>query len=165
MMGDYQKEAAFLRQCLHYDDTAERHKLVESITQLQGNERCVRRALWLMILLGALAVAGLGYSAVFLGDYPQELVGSMTQFITQLFCVLGLASMICMPVFLGLGAIYRKEMNQRLDECRQLAAKLLESRLGNPRAPDPRMILQEREPRPSDGPRQAAAQAAAFPRE
>jgi uncharacterized membrane protein YuzA (DUF378 family) len=164
MMGDYQKEAAFLRQCLHYDDTAERHKLVESITQLQGNERCVRRALWLMMLLGALAVAGLGYSAVFLRDYPQELLGSMTQFITQLFCVLGLASMICMPVFLGLGAIYRKEMNQRLDECRQLAAKLLESRLGNPRAPDSPTILQEREPRPSQGPR-PAAEAAPFPRE
>ena len=165
MMSDYQRQAAFLRQCLRYDDTAERHKLEQSITQLQGNERCVRRALWLMSLLGGAALVGLGYSAVFLGDYPQNLLGSLTQLITYLFCVLGLAAMICLPVFLGLGAFYRKELDQRLDEGRQLAAKLLAARLGEPRAPDSPTILQERELRPSQGPGPAAAEAAPFPRE
>jgi hypothetical protein len=34
--------------------------------------------------------------------------------------------------FVGLGAVYRKELDQRREECRRLATKLLESRLGKP---------------------------------
>src|SRR5437879_8848596 len=43
IMSEHQRETAFLRQCILYDDTGERHKLEESITQLQRNELCVRR--------------------------------------------------------------------------------------------------------------------------
>ena len=68
-MSEHQKQTAFLRQCLLYDDTAERHKLEERITQIQRDERVVRRAVLLMALLAALALAGLGYSAVFMADY------------------------------------------------------------------------------------------------
>jgi len=39
-----------------------------------------------------------------------------------------------MVAFTGLGVVYRKELDQRREECRRLAAKLLESRLGKPRA-------------------------------
>ena len=49
-MSEHQKQTAFLRQCLLYDDTGEGHKLEESITQLQRNERCVRRAVGVMAL-------------------------------------------------------------------------------------------------------------------
>ena len=76
MMNEHQQQTAFLRQCLLYDDTEERHKLEEKITRLQVDERCVRRAVWLMALFAALAMAGLGYAAVFLADYP--LVGKQT---------------------------------------------------------------------------------------
>ena len=73
-MSDHQRETAFLRQCIHYDDTAERHNLDERLTQAQRDERCVRCAVWLMALLTALAMAGLCYSAVFLADFPEQVI-------------------------------------------------------------------------------------------
>ena len=133
-MSDHQRETAFLRQVILYDDTAERHKLEESITQLQGNERCVRRAVWLMALLVALSMAGLCYSTVFLADLPQNMSQLVTPLISKVFCAFGLGSLICLVSFLGLAAAYRKHLDQRREECRRLAAKLLESRLGKPRA-------------------------------
>ena len=133
-MSEHQKQTAFLRQCLLYDDTAERHKLEESLTQLQRNERCVRRAVWLMALLVALAIAGLFYSAVVPADDPKTMSQLITQFASKVFCALGLGSLICLVSFAGLGVIHRNKLDQRREECRRLAAKLLESRLGKPRA-------------------------------
>ena len=97
-MSEHERHTAFLRQCIGYDDTGERHKLEESITQLQGNERCMRRAVWLMALLVALAMAGLCYSAVFLTDY--HLLQFGTALISKVLCALGLGSLICLVLFL-----------------------------------------------------------------
>ena len=133
-MSEHQKQTAFLRQCLLYDDSGERQELEESITQLQRNERCVRRAVWLMALLVALAMAGLCYSAVVPADDPQTMSQFVTQFTSKVFCALGLGSLICLVAFTGLGVVHRNKLDQRLEECRRLAAKLLESRLGKPRA-------------------------------
>jgi len=63
---------------------------------------------------------------------------NMSQFVTQsiskVFCALGLGSLICLVSFLGPGVAYRKDLDRRREECRRLAAKFLESRLGKPRA-------------------------------
>lgn len=131
-MNDRQRQTEFLRQCLLYEESDERHKLAERIRQVQQNERCVRRAVWLMVLMAALAFAGLAYSAIFMEDFPQNVPGFLTRFLTKVFCVLGLASLICIPAFVGLEVVYRRELNKRREECRRLAAKLLESRLGKP---------------------------------
>jgi hypothetical protein len=129
-MSQHEKETAFLRYCLVYDETEERHKLEASITQLQRDERCVRRALWVMAILAALAAIGLGYCAVFSSDYPDNTSRLMTQFIPKVFCALGLSSLISLLAFLALGARNRKKLDQRREECRRLAARLLETRLG-----------------------------------
>jgi len=96
--------------------------------QLQRDERCVRRAVWLMGLFTALAIAGLGYSALFLADFPQN----KSHLALKLFGALGLASLISLLAFVAFWAAHRKEMGQRREECRRLAAKFLESRLGKP---------------------------------
>jgi hypothetical protein len=85
-----------------------------------------------MVLSTALSMAGLGYAAIFLVDYPQNISRFMTQLITKSLCVLGLGSLICLAAFVALGAVYRKRLDQQRDECRQLAGKLFETRLGNP---------------------------------
>jgi hypothetical protein len=131
-MNDRQRQTEFLRKCLLYDDSSECHTLAERIRQLQDKERCVRRAVCLMILLGALAFAGLGYLAVFLEDFPRNLPGFMTRFVTQTCCVLALSSLICIAAFMGLEVVYRKELDKRREQCRCLATKLLEARLGKP---------------------------------
>jgi hypothetical protein len=133
-MSEHQKQTAFLRQCLLYDDTAERHELEENITQLQRNERCLRRAVWLMAVLVALAMAGLFYTAVVPADDPRNMSQFVAQFASRVFCALGLGSLICLVAFTGLGVVHRNKLDQRREECRRIAAKLLESRLGKPRA-------------------------------
>src|SRR5437867_4094821 len=110
MMSQHQRETEFLRRCLLYDDSTERHQLDERLTHLERNERCVRRAVWLMAVLTALAVAGLCYAAVFMADYPRNVPQFVTPLITRIFCALGLASVICMLAFVGLGAVYRREL-------------------------------------------------------
>src|SRR4051812_10199565 len=121
MMSEHEKETAFLRQCLLYHDTVERHELDETLSQLQGDERCLRRALWLMVVLTALAATGLGYCAVFSGDYPQNASRFMTQFMTKVFSVLALSSLISLLAFVGDWFIHRRRLDRRREDCRRLA--------------------------------------------
>lgn len=145
IVNDYQRETEFLRQCIRYDDTVEHHELEERITELQRDERCVRRAVWLMALFAALALVGLGYGGVFLADFPLNLSQLTEQLIFKVLCALGAGSLICLGAFLGLSAIYRKELDQRREECRRLAMKLLESHLGKPPIMPSPGIIKERE--------------------
>ncbi len=133
-MSEHQKQTAFLRQCLIYHDTAERHKLEERITRIQRDERCVRRAIWLMAVLAALAMGSLCYAAVFMADYPLNVSQFVTRLVIKALCALGIGSLICLLSFVGLGVVYRRELDQRREECRQVATRLMESRLGRPSA-------------------------------
>ena len=130
-MSDHQKDTAFLTQLISYDDTDERRNLAEQIARLQRDERCVRRAIWLMLLVTALALAGIGYGAVF-RLHPMNMEQFITQFGIKILSALALGSLICVVTFLGLGASYRIELAKRRDECRRLAAKFLEARFGAP---------------------------------
>ena len=130
MTSEHRRQTAFLRHCLLYDDSTGRHELEKRITQLQHDEFCVRRAVWLMALFAALAMAGLGYYAIFVAKYPLNLPDIAVQWIIKLLCALGVGSIICLLAFLGLGVIYRKDLDLRREECRQLAMKIMESRLG-----------------------------------
>ena len=121
---DPREETAFLRQCILYEETAERHQLAQRITQAHRDERSVWRAVWLMALFTALAVAGL-YS------FPESFPASQS-FLLKGLLALGLASPLCLVVFLGLWLGYRKELNRRRVECRRFIAQLLEAKLASP---------------------------------
>ena len=128
MMNEHQKHTEFLRHCLRYGESTEHQALEKQITQIQRDERCVQRAVWLMAILTALAVAGLGYPAILVENFPYN----APQFIVNLVCALGVASLISLLVFVVLGMAYRRKLDQRREECRQLVTKLLVSRLGTP---------------------------------
>jgi hypothetical protein len=128
MMSEHQKHTEFLRQCILYDESARRQELAEGISQIQRDARCVRRAVWLMAMLIALVVAGLGYEMILVDNFPYNL----PQLIINLVCALGIGSLISLLVFMGLGMVYRRKLDQQREECRQLVARLLESRLGKP---------------------------------
>lgn len=148
-MNDRQRQTEFLRKCLLYDASTESQTLGERIRQLQHNERCVGRRVWLMVLIEALALAGLAYLAIFMDDFPQNMPGFMARFITQLFCVMGLSALICVTVFLGLQTVYRKRLSDGREECRRLATKFLESRLAKPCAKtQPQEVRQPRSSEP-----------------
>jgi hypothetical protein len=125
-MSEHQRHTEFLRQCIRYDESARRQELVEGIARIQCDARCVRRAAWLMAVLTALVVAGLGYGTVLVDNFPYN----APQFIVNLIYALGLGSLISLLAFAGLGMVYRRQLDQRREECRQRVARLLESRLG-----------------------------------
>jgi len=129
-MNDHHRQTEFLKHCLGYDESARCRELKQQITQIQRDDRCVRRMVWLMALLTALAVAGLTYPAILLANFPY----SAPQSIVNLVCALGVASLISLVAFVILGMVYRKRLDQRREECRLLVTNLLESRLGNPAA-------------------------------
>jgi hypothetical protein len=127
-MSDHEKHTEFLRQCILYDKSARRQELHEGITQIQRDARCVRRAVRLMAMLTALVVAVLGYEMILVDNFPYNI----PQFIMNIICGLGMGSLISLLAFMGLGMVYRMKLDQRREECRQLVARLLESRLGKP---------------------------------
>jgi hypothetical protein len=132
MSNDHERETAFLRRCIRYDLSDTGRQLDERITQVQRDERCLRRATWLMGLVAVLAAAGLGYGVVLMDDFPSHLSAFASQFVIKGFCTLGIGSLICLVAFTGIGFVYRRELNQRREECRGLVTKLLESHLGGP---------------------------------
>jgi hypothetical protein len=128
LMSEYRKEVEFLRQCIVYEESAERQKLEQEIAYIQRHARGVQRASWLMAFLTALSVAGLGCPAILLESFPYN----APRFIVNLVCALGMASLISLLLCARLGLVYRKKMDQRKEACRQMVTKLLESRLSKP---------------------------------
>jgi hypothetical protein len=116
----------FLAQSIRYDESARRQELTEEIVQIQRDARCIRRAMWLMAILAALVVLGLGYGVILVDNFPNN----VPQFILNIFSVLTVSWLICILAFAGLGMVYRRKLDRRREECRQIVTRLLESRLG-----------------------------------
>ncbi|HXC97711.1 MAG TPA: hypothetical protein VN048_00110 [Verrucomicrobiae bacterium] len=134
MPTEHEKETAFLRRCIRYDLSAAGRQLDERITQVQRDERCLRRASWLMAMVAGLAMAGLGYGAVLLDDFPGRISVFTSLSVIKIFCAVGIGSLICLLAFTGAGLFHRRELSRRRDECRSLVTKLLESHLGEPQS-------------------------------
>jgi len=128
MMSDHEKHTEFLRECIRYDESARQKELMEEIARIQRDERCVRRAVWLMAILAALAVFGFGYGVILVSNFPNN----FPQFLLNIFSVLAVSWLVCILAFAGLGMIYRLKLDRRREECRQIVTRLLESRLGRP---------------------------------
>jgi hypothetical protein len=88
----------------------------------------------LVAFLAALAVAGLGYAAVFRDSSPDQASVLTAQFVMNVICALCLGSLISLLAFTGLGFVYDRELNRLHVEARSLVTKLLECRFGEPHA-------------------------------
>jgi hypothetical protein len=103
------------------DERFERAKFEERLGEVRREARCVRRAVWLMVFLTALAVVGLGYSTLFIPHWPQTMTQFMMQWTVKAHCVLGSASLTCAIAFSGLDLVYRRKLTRHQDECDRLA--------------------------------------------
>lgn len=130
-MSEHQRETAFLRRVILYDDSDEHRNLEKSIAQVQHDERCVHRMAWVMALFLMLALAGLAYGAILHKNFPYN----GPDLVFKVLCEVILASLICLMAFAGLLTVYRRKLNRLRDECRQLITRLLESHLGKPHIP------------------------------
>ena len=130
-MSEQQRDTAFLTRLISYDDSDERHNLAEKIARLQNDERCVKRAAWLMVLFAALATAGISYAAVFL-LHPDNVMQFLDQPMIKALSAIALSSVLCLLAFNALAVFYRMELARHRDQCRCLAMKILEARLNRP---------------------------------
>jgi len=155
-LSGHQREMSFLRHLMHYDDTGERHELEGEVAQAQSKERSARRAVWLMTVLMALALVGLGYSAILLEDFPQN----KTQLMMRIFYALGLASLVSLLAFAGFWIVCLGDLNEQRDRCRRFVTRVVESRLGKPathslprivRASVPRSVVDAEDRKAADG--------------
>jgi len=126
-MSEHQIETAFLQRAILYDDSDERRQLEGSIARVQRDQRSVRRMAWVMVLFLLLALSGIAYGAILHKDFPFN--GAERTF--RILCELVLALLICLGGLAGLLTVYRRKLNRLRGECRQLLARVLESRLGN----------------------------------
>ena len=133
-MSENEKDMAFLRRILRYDDTDEQAELQKRITQLQRDESCVCRVMSVMFVFAALGLAALAYGAVLEDDFSYK----EFRFAIRILFDLGAASLICLMALAGLLAIYRTRLNELREQCRQLIAKLMMSHMGEPHVATPR---------------------------
>jgi hypothetical protein len=127
-MNARQIEASFLRHIIPQDDSDEARKLENRIAQVQRDDRCVQRFASVMALFLLLALVGVGYETMLQKNFPDD--GSHPGI--RVLCEIGLASLICLAAFAGLLMGYRKKLRRLRQECRQLAARLLEPELAKP---------------------------------
>ena len=127
-MSEHEKHTEFLTQCLLYDESAGRDELIKEIARIQSDLHCLQRALWLMAVSGALIVVVLSYEGVLAQNFPYK----TSQSIINLIFAAGVAVLISFLAFVGLWMVNRWKLDVRREECRQMVAKLLESRLGKP---------------------------------
>jgi hypothetical protein len=127
-MSEYKKQAEFLKSLMSYEDSVENRMLSERLSTAERNERCLLYACRLVAVIALLGAAGIGYSAVLL---PQFFDNS-THVVVHFFSALGLGSLMCLAVFLGLWFWYRGMVNRIHEECRRVIAVMLESRFQKP---------------------------------
>jgi hypothetical protein len=123
-MSEHQKQAAFLRALMAYEDGIEHQLLKERLCAAEKNERCLVYACRLVGCLVLVGLAGLGYSAVLLPQFFDNSPHVLIQF----FSALGLGSMMCLGVFGGLWFWYRIAVNRVYDECRKVVMRMIEVR-------------------------------------
>jgi len=143
MPSEHQRETAFLRRCILYEEGSEGRHLDERITQIQRDERFLRRATLLTLLLATLVGLGFGYMVFLIEDLPNHISPFAAEFISKTVCALGIGSGISLLAFGWLGIRNRRELNLRREQCRQMVTTLLERRLGKLPTPRPNGELQE----------------------
>jgi len=119
-MSEREKQARFLKELMRTEPCDELLAIQAQIHKVERDERCIRSALWLVLILGLLSGAGLGYCAVFLQDFFQN----ATPTLVKVFCALGLACGICLVGFLGFWFWTRGICNRLYEDCRNLIISL-----------------------------------------
>jgi hypothetical protein len=116
----HKEPGAFLRALIMHLDGEERRQLHDSLAKAEREEKCIRRAVFLTMLLLLLAVAGLGYCAILL----PEVFRNPTHLLVRSLSVLGLGSLISQAVFLGYLRWHRSVVTRLHEECRRLVLAL-----------------------------------------
>ena len=141
-MTAHKKPGAFLKALLLHLDSEERRQLHDSLATAEREEKCIRRAVFLMVVLLMVSVAGLGYCALLL----PEVFRNPTHLLMRSLSALGLGSLISQVVFLGYLLWHRTVVTRLHEECRRLILALARSYLQVSPAPIPAVHVQAQPP-------------------
>jgi hypothetical protein len=125
-MSERQKQADFIKQLLACDDCLEHRQLQERLVSSERDERCLRRACRLVVVITLVALAVLGYLTVLPMSESNARIG---QVLHNLFQVLALGSGMCLGVFVAL-VFWQRSLVQRLyDEGRHFITNQVQNRV------------------------------------
>ena len=124
-MLDHETQAVFLKALIAYDDGEASLQLRDSLAKADRESKCIRRTMFVLVILFILSLAGLGYCAILL---PQIFFNS-THFVTISLSVLGLASLIAQLELFGCLLWHRFAVDRLHKECRLRVLLLVESQL------------------------------------
>jgi hypothetical protein len=126
-MNDRQKnQNDILAHCIRHDSSGELHRGEDRIRHAERQERCLRRAMWLMAILALFATLGLGYSIILLYELPAYYARILNHILT----VVGLASLASLVVFAGCWLVCRHRLSAQREDVRLVALRLLAERSG-----------------------------------
>ena len=129
----HNSEHVLLKLLIAHDTSEASCLLLRGLAQTEQDHKCIRRALFLVVLLFMLSLSGLGYCAILLPEvfhYPTHL------FVRSL-SVLALGSLISQAVFLGYLLWHRTVVTRLHEECQRLILALTCCQLKVPAAPIP----------------------------
>jgi len=126
-MSEREKQHQFLKELICAENSNQCRELQARILKAERDERCIRSALFLIIVMALLSGAGLGYSAVLVPEFFEN----STPLVVKIFSILVLA---CVISLLGFGAFwlwYRGACNRIYNECRNWIMSLRKNRPAN----------------------------------
>ncbi len=126
-MGEHHEHTEFLKHCLRYDDTPERHAITENLTRLQGELGVVKRLSRHMSLLIVLAGGSLMFPGNLVPIFPYHVQRFLMNIVMGLFA----GSSVCLVTFAILAIFLYKKLHSQREACRQLLMRLLAARLNS----------------------------------
>ena len=125
MIKEHERQLVFLQTLILLAEPAEGQRLVERLQKAEREERSIRRAIYLMVLIAALSFSILCYVAVLLPEFFTR--ASSTALVFSGGCV---GSLISLAVFLFFWFWYRQTSHPLHEECRRFVVRGMETRLG-----------------------------------
>ena len=125
MIKEHERQLVFLQTLILLAEPTEGQRLIERLQAAEREERSIRRAIYLMVLIAALSFSILCYAAVLLPEFFAR-ASSMTLVFSG-GCV---GSLISLFVFLFFWFWYRQTSHPLHEECRRFVVRGMETRLG-----------------------------------
>jgi hypothetical protein len=123
-MNEHHEHTEFLKHCLRYDDSPERHAMTEKLVRLQHELRVVKRACWLMGILIGVSCACLAYPAILVDNFPYNMERFTMNIVLALFAGLS----ICLVAFIMLGIFLYLKLHRQRGACRQRLRRFFATR-------------------------------------
>lgn len=102
----------------------------DNLTNAEREEKCIRRAVFLVAMVLMLSLAGIGYCALLLPEVLRA-----PHLFVRLLIGLGLGSLISLVAFLGRWLWHRSVVSHTRAECQRLILEVAQSQLQAPATP------------------------------